>query len=240
MMALSTIKIKTTFKVVHKKVAPPVAARRKWKKFGESAKDGTGPQASTTSVCDRVKIEFLLNRLGQPKEAEINIAGGEQIDEKNTAIGSNCRNCKMKNDHWSAFCPYKPKKVEAEESVDGGKVLSNDQSKTQKYVLPSKRREALNPGESEQKVVTQNKIRISNLPEEEWPDLDKEIRAKFSVYGPIVRFSMPRSKRKNNPDGYQGFAYLTYDNEENAMAAVEEMDGERFHNLVLKVELSAQ
>uniref|UniRef100_A0A915DAJ3 Metallo-beta-lactamase domain-containing protein 1 n=1 Tax=Ditylenchus dipsaci TaxID=166011 RepID=A0A915DAJ3_9BILA len=46
--------------------------------------------------------------------------------------------------------------------------------------------------------------------------------------------SMPRSKRKNNPEGCQGFAYLTYENEKSPMATNEPIYGGKLHCLVLK------
>lgn len=55
----------TTFKVVTKKVARPIAERKKWKKFGQCKNDGPGPHVSTTYVAEEVLMQFIRNRAGE-------------------------------------------------------------------------------------------------------------------------------------------------------------------------------
>ena len=55
-------RVTSEFKIITKMVPASVAKRRNWKKFGQSANDGTGPQPNTTFVGDDVQIQVSSNR----------------------------------------------------------------------------------------------------------------------------------------------------------------------------------
>jgi hypothetical protein len=94
--------------VVTKKVPRVVAERKKWKKFGQSANDGTGPNINTTYCADEVEIQFINNRFGEPDDLLLDDKRG--MSKGQTAKGAHCRFCKS-DDHWSVQCPYKVFKI---------------------------------------------------------------------------------------------------------------------------------
>lgn len=77
-------------------------------------------------------------------------------------------------------------------------------------------------------------MRISNLPEEEWPDLENELRQIFGQIGHIVRFYLSTDKNKR----CKGFAFCSFAHSSNAEAAVQQLNGYKFAHLILKVDLA--
>lgn len=88
---------KTHFQMI--KVSKAVAARRRWKKFGQAANDGDRPNVSNTQLQGEVKMDFLTND---------NTDTYSVIDEVSKSLAIKCRCCDQEG-HWSAQCPFKDK-----------------------------------------------------------------------------------------------------------------------------------
>lgn len=94
----------STYKVISKKVPQVVANRKKWRKFGASIDDGSGPNIQTTYATEEVPIQFLRNLGGDIKEEDESL---KQRTAKASGVSrGHCRFCKT-DDHWSVNCPYK-------------------------------------------------------------------------------------------------------------------------------------
>lgn len=93
------VKLVRHFRIEKRKVTKEAAIRKTWKKFGQSANDGPGPNSATTIPSDDVRMEFLLSKEeDKPAEQEqVNSFGGNQNVQ--------CRNCGL--NHWTLQCPYK-------------------------------------------------------------------------------------------------------------------------------------
>lgn len=92
------VKLVRHFRIEKRKVTKEAAVRKTWKKFGQSANDGPGPNSATTIPSDDVRMEFLLAKEEEQQEQEqVNSFGGNQNVQ--------CRNCGL--NHWTLQCPYK-------------------------------------------------------------------------------------------------------------------------------------
>ena len=90
--------------MITKRVPRVVAERKKWKKFGQCAGDGPGPNINTTYASETVDMQFLHNRLGEPDDLLLDDKKG--MAKGQATKGAHCRLCKS-DEHWSMQCPYK-------------------------------------------------------------------------------------------------------------------------------------
>uniref|UniRef100_A0A2K6VDN4 Eukaryotic translation initiation factor 3 subunit G n=1 Tax=Onchocerca volvulus TaxID=6282 RepID=A0A2K6VDN4_ONCVO len=224
-------KVVTTFKVVTKKVARPIAERKKWKKFGQCKNDGPGPHVSTTYVAEEVLMQFIRNRAG---EQQLDI-GDEGTKVTTTAGGSftHCRYCKS-DEHWSVSCPYKSMYAKDDEED-----MENKEKDTKlgpavpgsgKYVAPGMRGDRPVITGGAERRSEENTCRVTNLPEE---CDEMELRALFGTVGTVNRVFIAKDKHTNKP---KGFAFVTFEHRSQTEAAIQKLNGYKLDHLVLKVE----
>ena len=97
-------KVITKMKTEEKRVPKVVAQRKKWRKFGDSARDKPGePNPTTTFLGEDQKIVWIRKSTG-----EAIMADEENKKAPTTGAGASghCRLCKQ-DGHWSTHCPYK-------------------------------------------------------------------------------------------------------------------------------------
>jgi len=101
-------KIKTTRRIrliKHREVVNPrVAERKSWAKFGDSAKDGAGPAADTTSVGENIIFKPSTNWRKDAKD-EANDPNAMAMKDKLKDKKVKCRICS--GEHFTTRCPYK-------------------------------------------------------------------------------------------------------------------------------------
>lgn len=101
-------KIKTTRRIrliKHREVVNPrVAERKSWSKFGDSAKDGAGPAADTTSVGENIIFRPSTNWRKDAKD-EANDPNAIAMKDKLKDKKVKCRICS--GEHFTTRCPYK-------------------------------------------------------------------------------------------------------------------------------------
>ncbi|KAM3718436.1 Eukaryotic translation initiation factor 3 subunit [Dirofilaria immitis] len=224
-------KVVTTFKVVTKKVARPIAERKKWKKFGQCKNDGPGPHVSTTYVAEEVLMQFIRNRAG---EQQLDI-GDEGTKVTATAGGSftHCRYCKS-DEHWSVSCPYKSMYAkddeEDQENKEKDTKLGPAVPGSGKYVAPGMRGDRPSVTGGAERRSEENTCRVTNLPEE---CDEAELRALFGTVGTVNRVFIAKDKHTNKP---KGFAFVTFEHRSQTEAAIQKLNGYKLDHLVLKVE----
>lgn len=84
----------------------------------------------------------------------------------------------------------------------------------------------------------ENTIRVSNLTKRITED---DLRDLFSRFGPIFRISLPRIEKKDEKTGQmvkepRGFAYVAYQRKDDAIKAMERLQGHGYDHLILKLE----
>ena len=211
----------TSFKVITKKVPRTVAERKKWKKFGQSANDGPGPQLYTTYVDEEVQIQFTRNREQEQSHADISLPGLE----KTVGTKAHCRICKA-NDHWSVNCPYKQIMMQNADEEDN---LHGAPAKDGRYIPPTQR-DGRVIGSSERR--DDFTVRVTNLPEDD-DNIEEDLRHAFSRAGRIDRLYVARDKQTLR---IKGFAFVTYTCRDDAERAIEMFRGFKMGHLILKVE----
>lgn len=101
-------KVKTTRRIryiTHREVVNPlVAERKKWAKFGDSAKDGPGPAHDTTTVGENIIFRPSTNWRKDVKD-ESKDPNAQAMKEKLAGKQVKCRICN--GEHFTARCPYK-------------------------------------------------------------------------------------------------------------------------------------
>ena len=232
-------KIIRTYEI--KSMPRSVAQRKEWIKFGDAVSDGKGVNASTTQVAEEVYLSLTTN-----KETL------EQDDNPLAMIGPqhkmvSCRYCK--GDHWSSKCPYKDT-LGATTMVDETSTISNQSENpsgaTQvsgnllssrpggKYVPPSLRGEVSNKkGEMmshSRADDDQAAVRVTNLSEDA---RESDLRELFGRFGSIQRVFLAKDRKTQQS---KGFAFIHFNNRDDAQRAISCLDGFGYDHLILKVE----
>jgi len=236
-------KVVTKYKVITKTVPKVIAARKKWKKFGQCANDPSGPQLATTYVAEEVHMQFTRNRAGEQQLEDVDEIARKARENRGAAM--HCRQCKG-NDHWSVACPYKelypPQQpidddagaVESGES--GAKEGERGKVQAGTYIAPGMRSMsgAMRGTGVYPERRDENTCRVTNLPE----DTDEqELRDLFSKHGKVNRIYLAKDKQSGRS---KGFAFVTYDRRESAEQAIKHISGHRYEHLILKVEWAKQ
>lgn len=101
-------KVKTTRRVRYitqrEVVNPLVAERKRWAKFGASARDPPGPSADTTSVGENIIFRPSINWRREAKD-ESKDPNAQAMKDKLKDKKVKCRICS--GEHFTARCPYK-------------------------------------------------------------------------------------------------------------------------------------
>ena len=121
-----------------------------------------------------------------------------------------------------------------QEEAEEEKVEKDTKQAGDKYVPPSLRG-------GRDKVATSNEhentIRVSNLTKAVTED---DLRDLFSHFGDIFRVSLPRAERKDDNGNIvkepRGFAYIAFKRHEDAVVAMEKLQGHGYDHLILKLE----
>ncbi|KAF4126664.1 translation initiation factor 3 subunit G [Geosmithia morbida] len=244
-------KVKTTRRVrftTHKEtVNPRVADRKTWSKFGQSAKDGSGPTTDTTSVGENIIFRPSIN---WRKDAKEESSEQEQLKDKLKDKKVKCRICS--GEHFTARCPYKDTMapVGAAGSADPAAGMGDEPSsaggagggagggdKKGSYVPPALRGdrpagERMAGGSKfgdRDDFATLRVTNVSEMAEE------GELRDMFERFGRVTRVFLAKDRETGMA---KGFAFISFVDREDAVKACNKMDGFGFKHLILRVEFA--
>jgi len=218
-------KITSIFRLEKVKIPKTVAERKSWAKFGDASNDPPGVNSATTVVSDEVFMQFLTKT--------------EDVDKQEPTAtvmpAIKCRYCK--GDHWSAKCPHKDilqEKFEPKETV-----TATAGSGSQAYKPPSMRAGAgakfdsgkkFESGKSAFNNKDEYTIRVTNLPEEA---TESDLMELFRPFGKVNRTFLAKDK---NTQVSRGFAFVNFQNKDDAQRAIWGVNDYGYNHLILKVE----
>lgn len=217
------VKVTRTFQNEHIKTSKKVAARKKWEKFGLSKTDPQGPQDSTTMFAEEVTMRFI--------HADQTEEDAEEEDEQMTRI-------KRQFEYFSFFQGFnntdgdKPRmRPDASSTmpVEGNTTL---RELSAKYVPPN--RGSRTPGSGSRPGYGDEvpAIRVSNITS---AATQEDLQQLFEKFGRISRIHLGRDRRTNES---RGFAFINYQNRDDAQTAINKMNGYGYDHLILSVEWS--
>eukprot|EP00249_Psilotum_nudum_P012189 c23632_g1_i1 orf=407-1291(-) len=237
----SRVKITRTVRVKKqvKKLNPAVARRRNIKKFG----DALGQTSSDNLTVVSIEEIFLeRTRPGGVAGAKEEDRGGELASLGNASLIV-CRTCGKRGEHWTSKCPFKDlvaskgltlgEKPPLDEDLPGLAASTTGVGSTGKssYVPPSMRGGAIrSDGESMKRGRDDNSIRVTNLSED---TREEDLQELFRPFGPISRIYVAFDRETGLS---RGFAFINFINREDAVRAINKLDGYGYDNLILRVE----
>ncbi|KAG0310182.1 translation initiation factor eIF3 subunit g, partial [Linnemannia gamsii] len=228
---------RTRKKLIHDKVNKAVAARKKWPKFGKEKGNKPGPDPATTNVGDNIKLK--LSSTGQITH---------DVDEKHEAMKAQLQNKKIlcricKGDHFTTKCPYKDSlgmEDAAATPTPAEEPAAEEQQSGSKYIAPHMRAGASSGGvggrpgsagpDSREKRDEQPTLRVTNLSEDV---TEGDVSELFKRFGHISRVFLARDRETG---ACKGFAFVSFTMREDALRALEAIDGRGYDNLILRVE----
>lgn len=241
------------------KVLPIVAERKKWKKFGNAAKDPPGINTATTKVDDEITMQFISNKEDDKQDEERLIK-----DAVSTLKKVQCRLCK--GEHWTTKCPHKDslQSIINQNNENSSSTTTNptnqgqtnttgttNEPPTNKWVsqrVQQRAQQGTNsyPQERGDRTSTRSNnysgrgsdmrkqdeatVRVTNLPEE---TQEQDLRDLFTPFGPVSRVFLAKDKTSNVS---KGFAFITFNEKKDAQKAIECVSGFGYDHLILKVE----
>lgn len=239
-------KVKSTRRIrftTHKEVVNPrVAERKQWPKFGLSAKDGPGPDSSTTSIGENIIFRPSINWRKDAKEEKTE-AGSMKDKLKDKKV--KCRICN--GEHFTARCPFKDTMAPvgedtaveasggASDSPEGPGALGTGKAS---YVPPHMRNGAsaaagdrMGAGkyDRDRDDATLRVTNVSEMAEEQ------ELRDMFERFGRVTRVFLAKDRETGMA---KGFAFISFQERSDAAKACEKMDGYGFKHLILRVEFA--
>jgi len=232
-------KVTRTYKSETRQVSKAVAHRKLLPKYGDSKNDPPGPNPATTVVAEEIFMQFITLKGGVE---ESQITDEELAREAKAKMGKSvqCRICK--EDHWSAYCPYKDR-MPASMLDDAGKAVAaaanaaskGIDSKSDRYVPPSMRDGGNRRGETmpnQRSARDENTVRVTNLSEDV---RDCDLEELFKGFGQISRIYLAKDKQTNQS---KGFAFVSFYRREHALNAIAHLNGHGYDNLILSVEMA--
>ncbi|KAG1146055.1 hypothetical protein G6F37_002987 [Rhizopus arrhizus] len=238
-------KVKVTRKIrsklITEHVNKAVAQRKKWVKFGEEEGRKPGPDLSTTTIGENIPLKLKSNvgkNVDAVAEEEAKSKIQSQLKTKNIA----CRICK--GEHFTSKCPYKDTMQPLDEiastieavKLDTVDVVNTEVASTgpSKYTPPHLRNKgAPSAGESmREKRDDSATLRVTNLSEDV---TDSDIYDLFNRFGSIARVYLARDRETNL---CKGFAFVSFNNREDADRAQQAINGYGYDNLILRVEFA--
>jgi len=223
-----------------------VAERRHWTKFGAEKGKKPGPDKATTTVAEPLELKLTA---GGQKQAEPEPDEHSAMKAKLQSKKVVCRICQ--GDHFTAKCPYKdtlePMGLGAGAEtppVDGTATPTNEPALPTapttsggKYVPPSMRAGAARgAGESMYKSGASRDdmptLRVTNLSEDAEED---DLRELFSRFGRVARVFVGRDRETGVGKGY---AFVSFEDRQQAEAALNRVHGMGYANLILSVQWS--
>ncbi|KAK0645601.1 putative translation initiation factor eIF3 subunit [Cercophora newfieldiana] len=245
-------KVKTTRRIrfiTHREVVNPrVADRKTWAKFGQSAKDGAGPAADTTTVGENIIFKPSTNWRKDAKD-ESKDANAQAMKDKLKDKKVKCRICN--GEHFTARCPYKDTMAPIGEAPAGGSQADAEDlgardtgagaagaGKKGSYVPPALRSGAgasagdrmggSKYGERDD-LATLRVTNVSEMAEE------NELRDMFERFGRVTRVFLAKDRDTGLA---KGFAFISFADRSDAVKACAKMDGYGFKHLILRVEFA--
>ncbi|XP_065198414.1 eukaryotic translation initiation factor 3 subunit G-like [Sycon ciliatum] len=226
------VRVTRTYKIEKRRVPKAIAQRKHWKKFGQSAHDGPGPNATTTTVADDVFLTLTTNR------EQLETQDDDSSKSKGLKQAVTCRICK--GEHWTTKCPYKETLGEAPVNKDA-EAQPGDATPAaaaaaslpgQKYVPPSQRGDRSATGASMGRGRDDNGagVRVSNLSEE---TTEQDLQELFKPFGRISRIYLAKDKITGQS---KGFAFVTYYDRDDAARAIRGLQGFGYDHLILNLE----
>ncbi|KAI8920370.1 eukaryotic translation initiation factor 3 subunit G-domain-containing protein [Powellomyces hirtus] len=230
---------KTKMRLIKSQVNHAVAERKNnWKKFGEVAGLGAGPDSNSTSFAEKVFLKLsstVKDHDAPPPEEE-----GDSLKKALAAAAKSKINCRIcQGDHWTSKCPFKDTHAPlgdlgGMDSKDtGSDDVGADVGAGGKYVPPSLRNRG--PGEAMRGTGADRRddfptIRITNLSEDAQ---DQDVKDLVSRFGHTSRVFVSRDRETNI---CKGFAFVSFYHKDDAEKALETLNGFGYDNLILRVE----
>ncbi|KAH7307085.1 hypothetical protein KP509_22G044800 [Ceratopteris richardii] len=232
------VKVTKTVRVKRqlKKLSPAVAARRNLKKFG----DAVGQNASDNLTVVSIEEVFLERAKTGGGPASAKIDGAPPMTGDLASLGNAslivCRICGKKGDHWTSKCPFKDimgakgfgeKPPEEDASISSAAMPTATKSS---YVPPSLRGGVPKGDGDARRGRDENSIRVTNLSED---TREQDLQELFRPFGPITRIYVAFDRETGLS---RGFAFINFVNREDAVRAINKLDGYGYDNLILRVE----
>lgn len=235
-------------KAVQRTVDESEAKRRQWHKYGDSIKDGPGPNPATTILGEPV---FLKLSRKQVNTTVIEEESTDASNKKSSGPESKMVQCRLcQGPHWTSRCPYKDKFAETADEAGAGSTTATTS------VTESKEEEAANAASgiyitpamrAKMNVSTQtgggdvasttfasdegNTIRISNL---QSITTDQDIRSLCTPFGPLSRVFVAKNDRRE----CKGFAFVTFMARGDAEKAAQRLNGHAYGHVIIKAEIA--
>lgn len=217
-----------------KKLNPAAIRRRSLKKFG----DALGQNASDNLTV--VSTEEIFLERTRPAGAKAEPEKGADLASLGNASLIVCRTCGKKGDHWTSKCPFKELAATKGFAVGGEKPPTDDDmgvpgmssgAKGSSYVPPGMRSGGkTNEGESMRRGRDDNSIRVTNLSED---TREQDLQELFRPFGAISRIYVAFDRETGLS---RGFAFINFVNRDDAIRAINKLDGYGYDNLILRVE----
>jgi len=219
------VKVIRTIKVIKKqiRVNKNIAERRKWKKFGDCAGVGPGPEENVTiTSTELMKLDL------RPKKRE-----EENKEEDPVRITSNtliCRNCGQEG-HFTLRCPKRSQlRPNGEKDLPPSESSAPaTQANTPGKYIPMHRRGGDRQGTSYE-TREEATLRVTNLSED---TTDVDLSYLFRTFGNTSRIYLAKDRNTNKS---RGFAFINFIHRADAQAAIDKLNGYGYDNLILQVE----
>lgn len=214
---------KIRMKLIRETVDADVAARKNWRKYGDSANDPPGPNLSTTVIGEPV---FL--RLSATRDHERDGGDAGQTTPAAEAKSVTCRYCQ--GAHWSAKCPLRDSLADEANRKEREQIAAVAQSN--KYVPPSLRKDGVSPQDVLASRPDSFPVRLNNL-----SDITTEfdLRQLCSHFGNVTRVYVAKDERTGK---CRGFGFVNFTEPEAAKRCVDKLNGYTYGNMILKAELA--
>ena len=241
----TTRRIKTVLKKEH--VAPAIAARKAWPKFGSEKGNKPGPDLKTTQVGEDIPLKLAYGWKTAEKQQEDQSKLMAKVENKKVA----CRICK--GEHFTAKCPYRGTLAPMDEFTGAGsgpgtpgrsspdiEVSTPELGGARSSYVPPHLRAGANrlptPGSSlnPRERDDSNTLRVTNLSED---TTDDDVRELFGRFGRISRVFLAKDRETNRS---KGFAFVSFHDRADAVRAMEKLDKKGYDNLIIRVEFAGK
>eukprot|EP00250_Pteridium_aquilinum_P008721 c1815_g1_i1 orf=136-1020(+) len=237
----SVMKVTTTVRIKRqlKRLSPAVAARRGLKKFGDAVGQNASDNLTVVSI-EEVFLERAKSASGAASSKQDGAAPSSSGDLASLGNASLivCRICGKKGDHWTSKCPFKDlmgakgfgEKPPDDDAPNSSGATPATAAKSS-YVPPSMRAGAVkSDGDGMRRGRDENSIRVTNLSED---TREQDLQELFRPFGPISRIYVAFDRETGLS---RGFAFINFVNREDAIRAINKLDGYGYDNLILRVE----